>query len=180
MQGVSLSGGGVSDELGAKEGKRQAWHQPETGPKLGFPLGWKPCSSSHVSPRLAQPDSSDPVASRSLAPTLTCCSVSAFFSSRYTVQMKSPAFCGDTGLSWRSWERVQVAGLSPLPQAPSFTWVPLAAPATRIFTMAVTSSRCFLSSSSSTWEGQRDRDRSSLPPGRLSPALHRPLAGHAH
>lgn len=33
------------------------------------------------------------------------------------------------------------------------TWVPLAVPATRIFTMAVTSSLCFLSSSSSTWEG---------------------------
>lgn len=37
------------------------------------------------------------------------------------------------------------------PQTLACTWVPLAVPATRIFTMAVTSSLCFLSSSSSTW-----------------------------
>lgn len=47
---------------------------------------------------------------------------------------------------------MQAAIPSTLPQAQSFTWVPLAVPATRIFTMAVISSRCFLSSSSSTWE----------------------------
>lgn len=67
---------------------------------------------------------------------------------------------------------VQVGGLGPSPQVLSFTCVPLAVPATRIFTMAVISSRCFLSSSSSTWEGGRGRDRWSLPHGRLSPALH--------
>lgn len=39
------------------------------------------------------------------------------------------------------------------PQTLACTWVPLAVPATRIFTMAVTSSLCFLSSSSSTWGG---------------------------
>lgn len=77
-------------------------------------------------------------------------------------------------------EVVQAAGLSLPPQALSFTWVPLAVPATRIFTMAVTSSRCFLSSSSSTWEAGRDRDRQSLLPKRFNPALHHLLAGDAH
>lgn len=77
-------------------------------------------------------------------------------------------------------EWVQVDGLSPPPQVLSFTWVPLAVPATRIFTMAVISSRCFLSSSSSTWEGGRGRDRWSLLPRRLSPARDHPPARDAH
>lgn len=48
---------------------------------------------------------------------------------------------------------MQAANLSPT-QTPASTWVPLAVPATRIFTMAVTSSRCFFSSNSSTLKGQ--------------------------
>lgn len=52
---------------------------------------------------------------------------------------------------------VQEDGPSAPPQALPFTWVPLAVPATRIFTMAVISSRCFLSSSSSTWGGAGQR-----------------------
>lgn len=67
---------------------------------------------------------------------------------------------------------VQVVRLGPPPQVLSFTCVPLAVPATRIFTMAVISSRCFLSSSSSTWEAGRGRDRWSLLCRRHSPALH--------
>lgn len=83
---MSLSG---SNELGGEAGKRETQHQSDAGGKPG----WKPCSPSHLSLCLAQPDSSGPLASRSPAPTLICCSVSAFFPSRYTVQMKSPACC---------------------------------------------------------------------------------------
>lgn len=78
---------------------RRSWHQPDTGSKQVLSLGWKPCSPGHLSLCQAQPDFSSPLASRSLAPTLMCCSVSAFFSSRYTVQMKSPACYEKIGLS---------------------------------------------------------------------------------
>lgn len=81
------------DEVGGDAGKRQSKRQPNAGPKNKPPFGMEARSCSYLSLSQAQPDSSSPLAFRSLAPTLMCCSASAFFSSRYTVQMKSPACC---------------------------------------------------------------------------------------
>lgn len=43
------------------------------------------------------------------APTLTCCSVSSFFSSRYTVQMKSPACCRRDEAQREAWGAMPAA-----------------------------------------------------------------------
>ena len=115
--------------LMGERGKRQALALARYRSQTRAPLGVEAMLPGYQSLCLVQPDSPSPLASRSLVPTLMCCSASAFFSSRYTVQMKSPACCRETGLSGRPGEWVQVPGLSPPPQALPFTWVPLAVPA---------------------------------------------------